>query len=182
MYKKAQYKQNGNSSDKELIDISSDDDITKVDSKKTEKDVKIPEPGCTVAEESSHVESVTVASKPEVAEPTTEPEVTAAKQETTTAKPETSTSKPETPVKSKIVCICVQFMIKILRNMEIKAPMLLPLSVILACEPSYETVTSGIYEKATKRQGKWQWTIFSLQESENCTSHGIKSYILRCRG
>lgn len=32
MYKKSQNKQNGNSSDKELIDISSDDDVSKVES------------------------------------------------------------------------------------------------------------------------------------------------------
>lgn len=31
MYKKSQNKQNGNSSDKELIDISSDDDVNKVE-------------------------------------------------------------------------------------------------------------------------------------------------------
>ncbi|KYM77659.1 Nuclear valosin-containing protein-like protein [Atta colombica] len=43
MYKKP-HRQNGNSSDKELIDISSDDDASKVDSK-TEKDLKTPEPG-----------------------------------------------------------------------------------------------------------------------------------------
>jgi len=101
MYKKAQYKQNGNSSDKELIDISSDDDVSKVDSK-VEKDVKTPEPGCTVTEESSHV-ALMIASKPEIA--TTEPETIIAKQETVMEKPEMSTSKPETPV--KIVCICV---------------------------------------------------------------------------
>lgn len=32
MYKKSQNKQNGNSSDKELIDISSDDDVNKMES------------------------------------------------------------------------------------------------------------------------------------------------------
>lgn len=35
MYKKSQNKQNGNSSDKELIDISSDDDVSKSESNAT---------------------------------------------------------------------------------------------------------------------------------------------------
>lgn len=111
MYKKTQYKQNGNSSDKELIDISSDDDMSK-DNSKTKKDVKTPEPGCTVTEESSHVSSM-IASKSETA--AAKPETIIAKQETAVAKPETSTSKPETPVKPKIVCSYMEFMIKILQ-------------------------------------------------------------------
>lgn len=98
MYKKTQYKQNGNSSDKELIDISSDDDVSKVDSK-TEKDVKTPESECTVAEESSHV-ALMVAPKSELS--TTEPEPATTKQETAAAKPETSISKSEIPVLSKM--------------------------------------------------------------------------------
>ena len=98
MYKKPQYRQNGNSSDKELIDISSDDDASKVDSK-TEKDLKTPEPGCTTTEESL---GMIVVAKSETTRPeTTESETTTLKQET--AKPEMSTTKPETPMKSNIV-------------------------------------------------------------------------------
>ncbi|KYM94792.1 Nuclear valosin-containing protein-like protein [Cyphomyrmex costatus] len=81
MYKKPQYKQNGNSSDKELIDISSDDDVSKDDSK-TEKDIKTPEPGHLnmAAEESSGL-MVTV--NPEIIGPeTVESETTTSKQET----------------------------------------------------------------------------------------------------
>lgn len=104
MYKKTQYKQNGNSSDKELIDISSDDDVSKVDSK-LEKDVKTSEPGCT--EESSHVSSIVTASKSEPELATAKPEMTISKQET--AKPEMSTSKAETSVKSKTVCLACNF-------------------------------------------------------------------------
>ncbi|XP_071651643.1 nuclear valosin-containing protein-like isoform X1 [Temnothorax longispinosus] len=114
MYKKTQYKQNGNSSDKELIDISSDDDgANKVDSSKPEKDVKTSEPGCTVAVESppASVASTVATSKPEtvvIAKP--EQPINNAKQETAVAKPELSISKPvklEKPeisetVKSKI--------------------------------------------------------------------------------
>lgn len=114
MYKKPQYRQNGNSSDKELIDISSDDDASKVDSK-TEKDLKTPESGCTAAEESSGVmvAAKSETTKLETARPeTAEPETTILKQET--AKPEMSTIKPETLVKSNIVCISMQFMIMIL--------------------------------------------------------------------
>lgn len=113
MYKKKQYKQNGNSSDKELIDISSDDDVSKVESK-LEKDERTSEvhPGCT--EESSQVPSmVTVlkpSSEPELA--TTKPEMTVAKQETVVAKPEMSTSKSETSVKSKIVCLVCNFLFR----------------------------------------------------------------------
>lgn len=108
MYKKAQFKQNGNSSDKELIDISSDDDVAKVDSK-NEKDVKMPEPGCTVADESSQHVALMVASKLETT--TVKPETTTVKQETLAAKPDMTTSKPETSVKSKLVCIFIRFTI-----------------------------------------------------------------------
>lgn len=103
MYKKTQYKQNGNSSDKELIDISSDDDVSK-DNSKNKKDVKTLESGCTVTKESLNVSSM-IASKPETA--TTKLETIITEQETAAAKPEMSTSKPETPVKPKIVCICM---------------------------------------------------------------------------
>lgn len=130
MYKRTQYKQNGNSSDKELIDISSDDDVSKVDSK-LEKDVKTSEPVRTVAEDAtpSQASSMpviaskleitcttakleTAAAKPEAA--TTEPETTLSceKQETALPKPEIVTSKPETtPVTPKIVRCCMQLVI-----------------------------------------------------------------------
>lgn len=108
MYKKVQYKQNGNSSDKELIDISSDDDVSKVDSK-LGKDTKTTKSGCTVAEESLHASSMDAASKLETA--VTKPETTIVKQEIAAAKPETSTSKPETLVKLKTVSIYIGFMI-----------------------------------------------------------------------
>jgi len=109
MYKKP-HRQNGNSSDKELIDISSDDDASKVDSK-TEKDLKTPEPGCTTTEESSGM--VVVANSETTRLETAESEtLSTLKQET--AKPEMSITKPETSVKSNIVCISMQFMIMIL--------------------------------------------------------------------
>jgi len=107
MYKKP-HRQNGNSSDKELIDISSDDDASKVDSK-TEKDLKTPEPGCTTTEESSVVVANSETTRLETAESET---LSTLKQET--AKPEMSITKPETSVKSNIVCISMQFMIMIL--------------------------------------------------------------------
>ncbi|KAL6262355.1 hypothetical protein P5V15_007444 [Pogonomyrmex californicus] len=96
MYKKPQNKQNGNSSDKELIDISSDDDVAKVDSK-TEQDAKTSESRCTATEESLQASS-TIASKSEA---------TSTRQETITEKPETaqlesSTLQSEIPTKSKI--------------------------------------------------------------------------------
>ncbi|KAG5331333.1 NVL protein, partial [Acromyrmex charruanus] len=98
MYKKPQYRQNGNSSDKELIDISSDDDASKVDSK-TEKDLKTPEPGCATTEEST---GMIVAAKSETTRlETAESETTTLKQET--AKPEMSTTKLETPMKPNIL-------------------------------------------------------------------------------
>ncbi|KYN16964.1 Nuclear valosin-containing protein-like protein [Trachymyrmex cornetzi] len=97
MYKKPQHRQNGNSSDKELIDISSDDDASKVDSK-TEKDLKTPEPGCTTTEESS---GMIVTAKSETTRLETAESETILKQET--AKPEMSTTKLETPVKSNIL-------------------------------------------------------------------------------
>ncbi|XP_011161117.1 nuclear valosin-containing protein-like isoform X2 [Solenopsis invicta] len=89
--------ENGNSSDKELIDISSDDDVAKVDSKdsKNEKSIKTPEPGGTIAEESSQQTS----SKLETT--TVKPETTTVK-EAVAPKPDVTTSKPETPVKSKL--------------------------------------------------------------------------------
>ncbi|XP_011643557.1 nuclear valosin-containing protein-like [Pogonomyrmex barbatus] len=96
MYKKPQNKQNGNSSDKELIDISSDDDVAKVDSK-TEQDAKTSESRCTATEESLQASS-TIASKSEA---------TSTRQETITEKPETaqlesSTLQSEIPTKPKI--------------------------------------------------------------------------------
>ncbi|XP_018404185.1 PREDICTED: nuclear valosin-containing protein-like [Cyphomyrmex costatus] len=100
MYKKPQYKQNGNSSDKELIDISSDDDVSKDDSK-TEKDIKTPEPGHLnmAAEESSGL-MVTV--NPEIIGPeTVESETTTSKQET--AKSEISAVTLEASVKSNLL-------------------------------------------------------------------------------
>jgi len=115
MYKKTQYKQNGNSSDKELIDISSDDDVSKVESK-LEKDARTDvltsdvHPGCT--EESLHVSSMVTASKSEPELATAKPEMTIAKQETVVAKPEMSTSKSETSVKSKIVCLACNFLFR----------------------------------------------------------------------
>lgn len=81
MYKK----QNGNSSDKELIDISSDDETSK-DESKTGKETKALNI-CSVMDESLHTPSM-VASK---SKPAT------SKQEISTSKPETSVSKPEIP-------------------------------------------------------------------------------------
>lgn len=109
MYNKSSYTQNGNSSDKELIDISSDDDVSKIESK-TEKNVKASEPVCNVNEDSLHT-SATIISKAEtaVSQSTSIP-----KSETSVTKPETSITKPEThaikselPVKSKNVCTCM---------------------------------------------------------------------------
>ncbi|XP_020295662.1 nuclear valosin-containing protein-like [Pseudomyrmex gracilis] len=70
MYQRPHGKQNGNSSDKELIDISSDDDVSKVESK-NEKDLKQPD---SVIEESLQASSTEVA-------------------KSATSKPETSASK-----------------------------------------------------------------------------------------
>ncbi|XP_071560797.1 nuclear valosin-containing protein-like isoform X2 [Temnothorax nylanderi] len=105
MYKKTQFKQNGNSSDKELIDISSDDDGAKVDSSKPEKDVKTSEPGCTtVAEESlpASVASTVATSKPETVVIAKSDPINNAEQETVVAKPETSISKPVKSEKPEI--------------------------------------------------------------------------------
>lgn len=105
MYKK----QNGNSSDKELIDISSDDETSK-DESKTGKETKALNI-CSVMDESLHTPSM-VASK---SKPAT------SKQEISTSKPETSVSKPEIPaskspvetsVKSKTVCIFVHLLLR----------------------------------------------------------------------
>ncbi|KAL6445350.1 hypothetical protein ACFW04_002273 [Cataglyphis niger] len=97
MYKK----QNGNSSDKELIDISSDDDISKNESKagKETKELNV----CNVAE-SLHTPSITpkvetATEKPETS--TSKPEPCVSKPEIHSSKPETLISKLETPVKSK---------------------------------------------------------------------------------
>ncbi|KAL0107772.1 hypothetical protein PUN28_014802 [Cardiocondyla obscurior] len=95
MYKKAQYKQNGNSSDKELIDISSDDDVSKTESK-LEKDKKTSESGCIEAEQSLTVTTL------ETEPTTTRPETTVAKEDTVLPKPEMSPSKTEKLVKLKI--------------------------------------------------------------------------------
>lgn len=75
MYKKTPCKQNGNSSDKELIDISSDDDVSKAESK-TERDTKETELVHNTVEDSVHLSpSVTIkldvpASKPAPSSPT----------------------------------------------------------------------------------------------------------------
>ncbi|XP_050592650.1 nuclear valosin-containing protein-like isoform X1 [Bombus affinis] len=73
MYKKSQNKQNGNSSDKELIDISSDDDVSKVESNSNkinepeivEKDQQKPGPssGIEKAVHAKDVEQQTTPSK-----------------------------------------------------------------------------------------------------------------------
>ncbi|XP_012214772.1 nuclear valosin-containing protein-like isoform X2 [Linepithema humile] len=96
--------ENGNSSDKELIDISSDDDVSKMESK-IEKNVKASEPVCNVNEDSLHT-SATVISKAEIA--ISQSAISIPKPETSVTKPETSITKPETlaikselPVKSK---------------------------------------------------------------------------------
>ncbi|XP_011865360.1 PREDICTED: nuclear valosin-containing protein-like [Vollenhovia emeryi] len=101
MYKKTQ--QNGNSSDKELIDISSDDDVSKADSK-LEKDAKTPEPGPKVAQDSSHASPITTVapSKSETAIAKPETPVTKHEPPVTSVKPETSAAKPETSAKSKL--------------------------------------------------------------------------------
>lgn len=118
MYKK----QNGNSSDKELIDISSDDDVSKSESK-GDKEAKTPDV-CNVTDESLNTSSI-VTSKTESATQKTEsatqkPEMltSAEKSEPSVSNPEihaskleTLASKSETPVKSNTVCI---FMIEIL--------------------------------------------------------------------
>lgn len=78
MYKKSHYKQNGNSSDKELIDISSDDDASKVASK-TGKETKMLEPVYNATKESSHMSSLPI------------------------VKSEAPIKKSETPVNSKTV-------------------------------------------------------------------------------
>lgn len=113
MYKK----QNGNSSDKELIDISSDDDISKNESK-ADKETKALDV-CNVVDESSHTPSMitpkseTATEKPETS--TSNPEPSVSKPEMHASKPETLASKSETPVKSKTVCVFIyDFMIKIL--------------------------------------------------------------------
>lgn len=103
MYKK----QNGNSSDKELIDISSDDDVSK-NEPKADKEAKVPNV-CNVIDESSHkplvvtpkTESVT--QKPEM--PTSKPEPPVSNPEIHALKSETLASKSETPVKSNTVCV-----------------------------------------------------------------------------
>lgn len=118
MYKK----QNGNSSDKELIDISSDDDISKNESKagKETKELNV----CNVTEESLHTPSITpkletATEKPETS--TSKPEPCVSKPEIHSSKPETPISKLETPVKSKTVCIFIyDFIIKILNCQVIK--------------------------------------------------------------
>ncbi|XP_029170437.1 nuclear valosin-containing protein-like [Nylanderia fulva] len=82
MYKK----QNGNSSDKELIDISSDDEVSSKDESKTGKDTKALNI-CSVVDESLHTPStVTSKSKPATSKPGTP-----------TSKPEASVSKPDMP-------------------------------------------------------------------------------------
>lgn len=118
MYNKSSYTQNGNSSDsKELIDISSDDDVSKTESNKdkSEKDMKVPESTCNANQGSLHT-SATV-SKTEInsrlATSTPRPETTVTKPETSITKSETSITKPEThvtkseSVKSKNVCTCM---------------------------------------------------------------------------
>lgn len=82
MYQRPHGKQNGNSSDKELIDISSDDDVSKVESK-NEKESKNQTD--SVIEESSHASSTEVA-----------------KSAVATSKPETSTPKSTPVVNSKL--------------------------------------------------------------------------------
>lgn len=65
MYKNSQNKQNGNSSDKELIDISSDDDVSKVESNSNktnepevvEKDQQKPGPS-SGTEKPTHVKEI----------------------------------------------------------------------------------------------------------------------------
>ncbi|XP_070165935.1 nuclear valosin-containing protein-like [Polyergus mexicanus] len=102
MYKK----QNGNSSDKELIDISSDDDISKNESK-ADKETKALDV-CNVVDESLHTPSMitpkleTATEKPETSTSNSEPSVS--KPEIHASKPENQNlaSKSETPVKSKI--------------------------------------------------------------------------------
>ena len=66
MYKNSQNKQNGNSSDKELIDISSDDDVSKVESNSNktnepevvEKDQQKPGPSSGTEKPAPHVKEV----------------------------------------------------------------------------------------------------------------------------
>lgn len=112
MYKK----QNGNSSDKELIDISSDDDVSKNESK-AGKEAKVPDV-CNLIDESSHIPLIvtpkteSVTQKPEISTSKSEPSVS--NPETHASKSDTLASKSETPVKSNTVCI---FTIEIL-NLE----------------------------------------------------------------
>lgn len=109
MYKK----QNGNSSDKELIDISSDDDVSKSESK-SGKEAKTPDV-CNVIDEPLHTPSL-VTPKPESATqkpemPTSKPEPPVSNPEIHASKSETLASKSETPVISNTVCV---FLIEIL--------------------------------------------------------------------
>jgi len=87
LHKKSRHKQNGNSSDKELIDISSDDEV--FNSKIEEKSMKISENICNTATESSLL---------------LKPNTIICKPETSTPKAEVSVSKIETPMKTVHTC------------------------------------------------------------------------------
>lgn len=118
MYKK----QNGNSSDKELIDISSDDDVSKSDDvpkseSKAGKEAKTPDV-CNVTDESLNTSSIvtpnteSATQKPETpASAEKQPEPSVSNPEIHASKSETLALKSETPVKSNTVCI---FIIEIL--------------------------------------------------------------------
>lgn len=107
MYKK----QNGNSSDKELIDISSDDDVSKSDDvpkseSKAGKEAKTPDV-CNVTDESLNTSSIvtpnteSATQKPETpASAEKQPEPSVSNPEIHASKSETLALKSETPVKS----------------------------------------------------------------------------------
>ncbi|EFN61467.1 Nuclear valosin-containing protein-like [Camponotus floridanus] len=105
MYKK----QNGNSSDKELIDISSDDDVSKSDdvskNDKAGKEAKTPDV-CNVTDESLNTSSIvtpnteSATQKPETPASAEKPEPSVSNPEIHASKSETLALKSETPVKS----------------------------------------------------------------------------------
>lgn len=82
MYNKSPFKQNGNSSDKELIDISSDDDVSKAESK-VNKDTNNSE-AYNETEESVHI-TPSVTLKVEI--------------------PATKTQSPQVPTVVYIICV-----------------------------------------------------------------------------
>lgn len=96
MYKKTPCKQNGNSSDKELIDISSDDDVSKAESK-TEKETKEADLVYNTTDESVHI-------SPSV---TLKLEVSASKPASTSPPPPPLPPPSQTPAAVCAVCMHV---------------------------------------------------------------------------